>query len=71
MTVNVGTLDRVFRFILGAVLLVMPFVSGLTLYSSMAATVISVAAGIILVATWALRFCPLYLLFGIRTCKVS
>jgi len=70
MTANVGTIDRVFRIVLGIVLLAAPFVSGLALFDTSAATVISVIAGLVMVATSAMKFCPLYRIFGIRTCKL-
>lgn len=67
---NVGTTDRVLRLVLGLVLLAAPFISGLALFNSSAATVISVLAGLVMVATSAMKFCPLYRIFGIRTCKL-
>ncbi|MDP5085646.1 MAG: DUF2892 domain-containing protein [Yoonia sp.] len=70
MTTNVGTIDRVFRLVLGIVLLAAPFVSGMALFQSGPATIVSVIAGIVMVATAATKFCPLYALFGIRTCKM-
>ncbi|WP_296988128.1 YgaP family membrane protein [Thalassospira sp. UBA1131] len=30
-----------------------------------------IAAGVVMLATAALRFCPLYMLFGLRTCPLS
>lgn len=70
MTKNVGKLDRVFRLILGVVLLALPFVSGMALFNSTAATVVSVIAGLVMLATAAMSFCPIFRIFGIRTCKV-
>lgn len=70
MTANLGTVDRVFRFLLGIVLLAAPFVSGVALFDSGLATALSVIVGIVMLATSAMRFCPLYRIFGIRTCKM-
>ena len=70
MTTNVGTIDRVLRLVLGIVLLATPFVSGSALFESSTATLISVIVGIVMVATAAMKFCPLYTVFGIRTCKM-
>lgn len=70
MTANVGNIDRIFRLVLGLVLLVAPFVSGLAILESNAATIISVVAGLVMVGTSAMKFCPLYRIFGIRTCKI-
>jgi hypothetical protein len=62
-------MDRILRVVLGIVLLTIPFVSGLAIFNSGIATVVAVLAGIVLLATSAMRFCPMYRIFGIRTCK--
>lgn len=53
---NVGNLDRIIRAIVGLVLTVLPFVAGWPI----AAAVISGIIGIVLVATAAIGFCPIY-----------
>ncbi len=63
MPINLGNLDRLIRLIIGAVLII----AGLTVFQSGAA--IAVVVGIVLVVTAAIKFCPLYRLFGLRTCK--
>lgn len=70
MTANVGTIDRGLRIVLGLVLLAAPFVSGLGIFESGIATVLSVIVGIVMITTSALRFCPLYRVLGIQTCKI-
>ena len=70
MTVNVGAFDRAIRLIVGLVLLVAPFISGMALFQSGTATAISVLAGIVMIATAATRFCLLYRILGVKTCKV-
>lgn len=68
MTINVGTVDRIARAILGVVLLYLAFASG-----SLDASVwkwIAAAAGVIMLGTSAMKFCPLYRVFGMRTCPV-
>lgn len=70
MITNLGNFDRIFRALLGVVLLAAPFVSGLAIFSGTAATVISVIAGLVMLGTSAMKFCPLYRIFGIRTCKL-
>jgi hypothetical protein len=70
MTSNVGSIDRVLRLILGVVLIAAPFVSGMALFASTTATVISVIVGLVMIGTSAMRFCPLYRILGIQTCKV-
>ncbi|UWR14786.1 DUF2892 domain-containing protein [Sulfitobacter sp. M368] len=70
MTANVGSIDRVLRVVLGLILIALPFVSNMALFASGTATVIAVLVGLVLIATSAMRFCPLYRIFGIRTCKI-
>ncbi|MCC9623105.1 DUF2892 domain-containing protein [Thalassospira sp. MA62] len=70
---NVGTVDRLIRAIVGIVLLALPFVmanpeQGLVAYG-MAGWVIA-AVGVVMLLTAALRFCPMYRLLGIKTCKL-
>ncbi len=70
MTVNVGNIDRMIRGIVGIVLLALPFVSGMALFDSMLATVISVVVGLVMLGVAATRSCPIYTVLGLRTCKV-
>lgn len=70
MTANVGTFDRAFRIALGLVLLAAPFVSGMAIFASTTVTTVSVIVGIVMLVTSAMRFCPLYLIFGIRSCEL-
>jgi hypothetical protein len=71
--VNVGSLDRTLRFVLGAVLLIAPFLPPLAgIFASWGSWKYAMAAaGLVLLGTAAFRFCPAYSLFGIRTCKVA
>jgi hypothetical protein len=66
-----GTMDRALRVALGLVLLGLPFVSGAALFQSTTATLVAVVLGIVMIATSALKFCPLYRVLGIQTCKLS
>ena len=70
MTKNIGTADRIFRIALGIILLAAPFVSGFGIFNSSAATIVAVIAGIVMLATSSVRFCPMYRIFGIQTCKL-
>ena len=70
MTANVGSIDRILRLIIGVVLVLAPFVSSMSLFAAGWVTWVSVIVGVVLVATAGMRFCPLYRIFGIRTCKV-
>lgn len=66
MSANVGSLDRIIRAALGLVLLALPFAFGPlpALW-----TALCVALGALMLSVAALRFCPLYSLLGIRTCR--
>ena len=66
MTVNVGSVDRLARIALGLVLIVLALTAG---WGALGAIVSAVIGGV-LVVTALVRFCPLYRLIGVRTCKV-
>jgi hypothetical protein len=71
MRFNVGTADRIVRFLLGGVLVLLPFLSGLALFASPAWFWASVGVGVVLIGTAAVRFCPLYAIFGLSSCKLT
>jgi hypothetical protein len=67
---NVGTIDRGVRFLAGLVLIALSFLppstpvfAGLGVWRWVFA-----AAGVVMLATAALRFCPAYTLLGVNTC---
>ena len=66
---NVGSIDRIFRLILGAALIAAPFVFGLAPIAPLA--IGGFAAGAILIVTAIVRICPIYLATGLRTLKRS
>jgi len=59
MKVNVGTIDRVVRIIIGLVLIALVFVGPHTPWGWI---------GIVPLATALIGFCPAYALFGLNTC---
>ena len=71
--VNVGSIDRVLRFVLGAVLLAAPFLPPQAGYfAEIGAWKYALAgAGVAMLGTAIFRFCPAYTLFGIRTCELK
>ena len=71
--VNVGSLDRAVRIVLGLALLAAPFVSPTAdVLAGWGAWRFAVpVAGLIFLGTATFRFCPLYRLVGIRTCRLS
>jgi hypothetical protein len=72
---NVGTIDRVLRAVLGIVLIAAPFVGSPEMLGSFASGGtwwwVPVAVGVVLLGTAAVRFCPLYRLIGMRTCRLG
>jgi DUF2892 family protein len=62
MTHNEGTIDRVFRVVLGLALLSLIFVGPHAWLG---------LVGLIPLATGLVGFCPLYRLLGISTCRAS
>jgi uncharacterized membrane protein len=64
MKINEGSVDRVIRGIVGAILLVV----GLTLVQGPVGIVLDVLGAILLV-TGIVGFCPLYTIFHINTAK--
>lgn len=63
MTVNVGALDRIARAVLGLVLLYLGFAVAGGLWQ-----VLAIVAGLVMLGVAATRVCPVYSLFGIKTC---
>ncbi len=59
-TTNVGNIDRLFRIVLGLILISLVFVGPQTAWGWL---------GIIPLATGLLRTCPAYSIFGLNTCK--
>ncbi len=70
---NVGSLDRTIRFIVGAVLLALPFMPPFTAFFAAwgAWKFAMVAVGVVMLVTAVFRFCPVYTLLGIKTCPIS
>lgn len=67
MKLNEGMTDRIIRVVLGTLLLAL-WLFGFT-QGSLA--IILAIIGAVLLVTAAIGFCPLYSLFGIKTCAVS
>jgi hypothetical protein len=63
MKKNLGSVDRVIRFVLAVVLVGLYFTH---MVSGTAAIVVLILAGILLLTSF-ISFCPLYLPFGIST----
>lgn len=69
--INIGSLDRAVRFVLGLALLAAPFMPT-DLFAPLGQWRFAVAAvGAVLLGTAVFRICPAYMLFGIRTCATG
>lgn len=68
---NVGTLDRLFRAVLGLVLLWLALFSTVPAFQDGALKYGVAAIGIVMLAVSMLRNCPIYTVLGIRTCRTS
>lgn len=71
MTINVGILDRLVRLILGVILVSLPFVTSLVIFDATWIKIASVLIGAVLLVTALASRCPLYSIFGIRTCRTK
>ena len=70
MSANVGTIDRVLRALIGVVALALVFVGPIAAVGGWGWERIAlVALGVIMLGTSMIKFCPLYRIFGLRTCK--
>ena len=70
MTVNVGTVDRIIRALIGVVLLAVAFGGALDAMTTPYPKYAAIAIGLVMLATATMRMCPIYRIFGIRTCRI-
>ncbi|ODR95039.1 hypothetical protein AUC70_04645 [Methyloceanibacter stevinii] len=68
MTANVGTIDRIFRAVLGLVLLWFAFFSGLPLADTPVWKYGAAIVGVVMLIVALVRVCPIYSIFGLKTC---
>lgn len=70
MTANVGGIDRILRFVVGVVLILVPFVGGAVpaLAGLGGWAWLIGAVGLVMLLTAIFRFCPAYVLLGINSC---
>lgn len=69
MHANVGTIDRLLRLALGVILILIPFVIAHPMVDTPVVRFGVPAVGVILILTALFRFCPLYRIVGLRTCR--
>ncbi|AEV36599.1 hypothetical protein PSE_2089 [Pseudovibrio sp. FO-BEG1] len=70
MTANVGTIDRILRFIIGVVLIALPLSTTISLFAQPLFFYGAIIVGIVMLLVSVVRICPLYSIFGIKTCRV-
>ena len=59
MTRNIGQIDRIARFVLGALLIILALTGTIGIWGYI---------GVIPVGTAFMNFCPIYRIFGFKTC---
>lgn len=67
MKPNVGNVDRGIRYLLALALMITGILTG----PGGTLSIVLYAAALVLVLTASIRFCPIYRLFGIRTCPAA
>ena len=70
MTTNVGTLDRILRAALGLGLLYLALLSGLPAFEGGLMKYGAALVGVVMLVVAATRMCPIYSIFGLKTCRV-
>lgn len=70
MTLNVGTLDRILRALLGLGLLYLALLSGFPAFEGGVLKIAAIVVGLVMLVVSATRVCPIYTLLGVKTCKV-
>lgn len=69
MIANVGNLDRVVRLVLGVALIAVALLSGWVVFDGVALKYGTIVLGIVMLATATIRFCPLYTVLRVKTCR--
>lgn len=69
MTFNIGSADRIARVVVGLLLVIAPFLSGLALFDSAAWSWGSLIVGAVLILTGIIRFCPAYKIIGFSSAQ--
>ena len=69
MTPNVGSLDRILRAVLGLGLLYFALLSGLPAFEGGLVKYGAILVGLVMLVVSATRVCPIYSIFGFKTCR--
>lgn len=70
MIANLGRFDRLIRAVAGLALFFLPLLNMPAIWSSAAFAYGSMGIGAVLFLTAFFRFCPLYRIIGISTCRI-
>jgi len=65
MKKNLGSIDKVIRYILAIVFILVALLSNIAIVSR----IVLFSASAVLIGTSLLSFCPLYAIVGLKTCK--
>jgi|APEBP8051072661_1049379.scaffolds.fasta_scaffold16585_3 phosphate/sulfate permease len=65
MTTNVGTTDRIIRLVIALIAAIVAFSVG----PSTVLGIVMFVVALIMIVTAAVRFCPIWRLFGVNTCS--
>lgn len=69
MRINVGTVDRIFRAVLGLVLLYLAFLSGMPFFEVPLYKYVAAIVGFVMLVVAVTRVCPIYSMLGVKTCR--
>ena len=69
MKKNIGIIDRSLRYGLGVFLIWFGLFSGLDVFQAPAMGYAVAAIGLISILVATVRFCPLYAMLGVKTCR--
>ncbi len=69
MTANVGTIDRIVRALIGVALLLAALAGGLDAIAFPYVKYAAIVVGVVMLVVAAVRVCPIYMIFGIRSCR--
>lgn len=67
---NLGNTDRIVRFFLGLILVLAPLANLPPVWTQTWMAGAAIGIGAVLMVTSLVRFCPLYRVIGISTCKL-
>ena len=65
---NVGPVDRILRLVVGAVLILLPYLTAWGLWADPIWRWGVPLVGVVMILTALVRFCPAYTLLGLNTC---